>query len=799
MNLLYLKKFNNYYNRKVKYYKDADEYISLSEDYAFNSGVDFNPGDNINTVKVANLGAINFSPDYLLVLDETDSKNIISRWYVLEMKRERNGQYTINLKRDLLADYFEELKTSPMFVYKGNLSANSPLIYNQEQMIVNQIKKEEVPIKDFTDTSWIVGYVSNQAFTESPEFEVINTGDLNNVVSIESLGITLEDSSAPEAGGYLHRIQEVAVQIEVQAMWNVSKWIFGYFDANWYNKLIACNINLETNVVSDPYESDIKLTPRLPAIMGQEFIKPNYDEVVAAYKRSMQTRLSAIRNGLDAYFNALNIDPATLEEYQEVYALQGKIVRSNETGLYYKLNIGTRQSTTVEENLASTDPSELSLYQAIGGVASLTASATNLRNVFSEEHCAQIRYTKTKIDISLTPLQGSGTAKTKIKSSHRLLEDAPYSMFCLRNTPLNLTLAIKIAEQIGDKNAHDLQLLPYCPVPTKIEMDNGVAIPNGEAEEEKDFFFITDENDEKIDYVYFATSSQGSFVVDKSIIVGNSPLEIKVANGCDSYRLCSPNYNGIFEFNAAKNGGVDYFEVSYTYKPYQPYIHVNPNFKKLYGGDFNDARGLVCGGDFSLPRTSEAWANYELQNKNYARIFDKQIETLDKENQLNLLSQGIATPINALSTGVAVGSLGGPIAGAAAGIGSLVGGIADIAIGQSKFQNRRQESIDLFNMNLQNIKALPTGLSKIGAYNIDNKIFPFLEVYSCTDEEKEAFKLKIKYEAMTVGAIGTINDFIDAVDDYNFFKASPILLEGIADDFHLADAIAQELEKGVYL
>jgi hypothetical protein len=330
-------------------------------------------------------------------------------------------------------------------------------------------------------------------------------------------------------------------------------------------------------------------------------------------------------------------------------------------------------------------------------------------------------------------------------------------------------------------------------------MDHGIPVPTGNAEEENDFFNILSSDDEKLDYLYFATSSQGSFVIDTKIEVPLNPIELKVINDCDSYRICSPNYNGIFEFNAAKNGGVDYFEVSYTYKPYSPYIHVNPNFKNLYGSDFNDARGLICGGDFSLPRTTEAWASYQLQNKNYLNIFDRQIETMDKQNQLTLTSQSIATPINALSTGVAVGSLGGPAAGIAAGVGSLAGGIADIALGQASYHTNKKAKVDIFEMNLQNIKALPISLSKVGAYNIDNKIFPFLEYYTCTDTEKEIYRKRIKYEAMTVNAIGTLEEYIDETNNYNFFSATPILLDDIADDYHLATAIADELQKGVYL
>lgn len=79
MNLLYLKKFNNYYNRRVKYYSSVDEYIALSEDYSYNASVDFNPGDGVTTVKTANLPSVSFNPDYLLVLDENNKESIVSR------------------------------------------------------------------------------------------------------------------------------------------------------------------------------------------------------------------------------------------------------------------------------------------------------------------------------------------------------------------------------------------------------------------------------------------------------------------------------------------------------------------------------------------------------------------------------------------------------------------------------------------------------------------------------------------------------------------------------------------------
>lgn len=82
----------------------------------------------------------------------------------------------------------------------------------------------------------------------------------------------------------------------------------------------------------------------------------------------------------------------------------------------------------------------------------------------------------------------------------------------------------------------------------------------------------------------------------------NSLIEdIKASNECDTYRLCSPNYNGVFEFSVAKNGNnVNGFHADCTYRPYNPYIYVHPNFSGLYKQNYEDARGLICGGEFSL-------------------------------------------------------------------------------------------------------------------------------------------------------------------------------------------------------
>ena len=288
----------------------------------------------------------------------------------------------------------------------------------------------------------------------------------------------------------------------------------------------------------------------------------------------------------------------------------------------------------------------------------------------------------------------------------------------------------------------------------------------------------------------------------------NDALSRKLANECDLVRLVSQNYSAIFEFSPAKSGGVDGFLADCTYKPWAPYIHILPKLKGLYGDNFvsiDDARGLICGGDMSLPQLSNAWANYQLQNKTYQEMFDRQIKNMDVQNDINrqgALAQLITSPITGGAAGAASGAQGGGIYGAAAGaaVGALGSGITagiDYANTIKMMEENKQYAIDMYSYNLQNIQAIPTSLTKTSALTYNTRVWPFIEYYTCTDAEKDALKDKIKYNGMTIMKVGKLNDYLLGED--NFYKGKLIRLQDVKLDGHMAFEIYNELNKGVYL
>ena len=295
-----------------------------------------------------------------------------------------------------------------------------------------------------------------------------------------------------------------------------------------------------------------------------------------------------------------------------------------------------------------------------------------------------------------------------------------------------------------------------------------------------------------------------------------TPLEMKVFNECDFMRLTSPNFNGMYQFKLSKfNDGIHYINVDATYKPFSPYIKLNPDFSFLYGNDFNDATGLILGGDFSLPLMTDPWREYELANKNYQNIFNRSIQNLDVNNQIareQTEFQGIMGTLTGGITGGAAGAVAGAkagpygaIIGAAAGasagiVGGAIGAAKDIDWLNRAQSENRSYAVDNFRYQLGTIQALPQTISKSSPLTYNNKVWPILEEFSCTDAEKEVIRNKIIYDGMNVMAIGRLVDYDNSNEiDKVFVKGQLIRLEDLKDDFHVADEVYKEVQKGFYV
>ena len=195
MATLYLLQYNNYFNRTIKKYNTLQEYLDNETlvKYIQNATL-FNPNDGVNatlTTPLQTYGGI----DYVVA---TKDNIIISRWFVIESTRLQGGQYKLSLKRDVIADNFDEIiNNADCYIERGWCDVSNSAIYNSEPLTFNQIKKSQTELYDKSFTPWIVGYMSFNKTTTMEPVEFRFYGDLYTVnINYETV-ISINRERAP--------------------------------------------------------------------------------------------------------------------------------------------------------------------------------------------------------------------------------------------------------------------------------------------------------------------------------------------------------------------------------------------------------------------------------------------------------------------------------------------------------------------------------------------------------------------------------------------------------------------------
>ena len=791
------KNFNNYYNRKVKgqSFNTIEDFCAEYGGYDYiQSGTfdNFSKGNGVTMSHVLGKKENPYSGDCSYILYCKDDNNITSRWFIIDHNFIRNGQYTLSLYRDTIAENWDKIVNSNVMIERAIVSDDSPFIYNKENITTNQIKQNEYLLKDESECGWLVGYINRNYEANGDDTGIIDI-TVNTVPDYEVASLSdAETAIGASANTSYKKYDYDNFKYEMKIEHNPAGIIVTYkYEGGTWTK---------TTMVDYGY-TDFKTTQTI-------------DQVLTYLNSNV---LYTVLNG------ALNTQfPPNNTQYNNIYNNQNKIVYVN-TGAdigYYKVDTTDSiyshptyyniTNTTALENLNTA----LSGITHTGEIKSLIATGI--------EKLAFYKFTPTAFGTYYVDFSD----KTK-----RLHCKEAFDMFCIpykdtyiRNSASSdpiwstafkqskdgaLSIAQGIAQALGS-NIYDLQLLPYCPM-TGIQFVSDTIIDINDSDSKR--YAIVYGNNQSTNpkaIVIWCTSNKGSFVIDKQFTMYNK----KMQNECELYRLSSPNYNGQFDFNIAKNNGVAQFKVDYTYLPIQPYIHVVPIFNSsgIYSnGDFNDAKGLICGGDFSLSYLSDKWVEYKNQNKNYNNIFDRETQNLEYNYKKEMTQAGVASITGALSaggTGAMIGSAFGPagmaVGGLVGGLASLGGAAGDMVIQRDLHNEAMDYREDVFNMQLENIQALPLSLTKITAINNNNKIWPFIEEYDCTEEERVAIAKNIAFNSMTLGIVDKPVNYInnswsyEDISDKGFIKGQIIRLEGIEDDTHILNTIASEFNKGVY-
>lgn len=759
-------KLNNYANRLIiKKVNTFDDVIDeFNPENAVLEDVNFHQGDGINAEQVVNIDFEDFGFDYLFVAySDDDSKTIVSRWYVIGKNDNRRGQTNVSLKRDLISDYLDEVVNSPFMMRRGNLDFGKvgdvsetrdpdPFLFQPEGKKYNQVKQSISRLYRFNskEPSWIVGYIAKNI----QGYQTVNIPEVGGLVNLGKIwGVYFnEDNIQKNADDSFDIIAMPYKDCEIR-----------YTDGNNVTHVYKQNANLSLAIMSALAASgliyDIQLVPYITGL-GSSVTIDSDGNIIAEIINF---------NNANSGFEENHFEPFEYGVYKGNYPGN---VQCNYSNLEIKAIIPSDWPVggTIQEVAFVSDKGASTVSDDNFWVGRTEYSLTNDRYVFPAS------------EYSFDSATGT------ITFSRPELKNDLFEM--MSNGLAHLEITYKYGSNPGNAD------------PVIISLANS-----------KETFHFT---------------------VNLPIGVPNliNQDEIKKYSELYVYRLVSPNHNGIFEWSPSMNYhlmrvgaqttswscNVSTYQVAIDLKPFDPYIRVSPDFSGafsgmvystgLYGSNFNDGRGLVCDGDFSLTLPTSAWQNYKLNNKTFASSFSREISTLEKKNAFGIAND-VMGAIGSTAGGAVAGGLKGGIPGA------IAGAVVGLTTGTYKAIQggiMRRDAIDKakadFNMSIQSIQARPDSLTKVSSLDPDNKIWPFLEVYAPTIEDERQFTRKMILTGMIANKETTIHDQMDGVtivypltigaERFQYFEGTIIRMNDSSATPEMVNEINNELASGVY-
>lgn len=394
MATLYLLQYKNYYNRQATSTTLADYKTHV---VAAVNNTNFNYGDGVITSHTVNVGdTISF--DYAVVTDINPASYqevIKSRWYVTDRKSSRRGQCVITLRRDVVVDFDKELREANVYVSRGWVDGGNPLVFNSEGNSYNQIKTSEVLLKDKSNTAWIVAYLAQNFFGDTPaDKKLAVTGQQNYDMTygtLTDLWAAIPNSNTTSAysfGAYLFTFDAYITDDARNSKWKVTDKNVTYDytsdpdPADW--------------TVTDVYSARAQLITYSPSltIMSTDVKKDHPDALITNYSQLISTTGKIARIGSG-------------ENYQ-YYQL--KTTAADDGAYTFTTNTGDEVRTTINKCIQNTIND--------GGISG-SIGATQYDVVMTTRRISATWVDITE-DVTLT-----------LKATATRLRNAPYYMICM--------------------------------------------------------------------------------------------------------------------------------------------------------------------------------------------------------------------------------------------------------------------------------------------------------------------------------------------------------------------------------
>ena len=773
-NLLFAK-FCKYSNRLVK--TILTNFGSVKSDYPYLEvdDVNFHQGNGIAAEQVINADFEAFDYDYLFICDADDNyENVTSRWFVIGKEDLRRGQVRVSLKRDLASDFFDDIVDAKFMMERGNLDFGKvgslddtrepdPFVFASEGKEYDQIKQSITRLYRFNskEPSWIIGYLAK------------------NIAGYQTVDI-------PEVGGLLTfgtywgiEFSDAKIQKNVDDAFNIVAMPFSDCDI----------VYTDSSNVTHTYHQSKDLSLAIMTALAAKGLL--YDIQLVPYLTKMGTDMTIDSDGDIQCMNS-NFTPPSGSEVNHFELF--------EYGMFKGIYPGDVQCSHSSSSIKVTLPADWPLSGTIKEIAFVSDVGAESVSDFDWWYGTTTYHLKNNRYIFVSGVDYS-IVGTEITFTYPSTWDDLFSMMDEGKAHL------EIIYQYGTNPGNVYPVL--------------ISLPRS-----KETFQLT---------------IPSSLWVGKPVNIPQN--DMKYYKELYRYRLVSPNQNGVFEWSPVMNYKINkptpdtteyhadaiYYQIAIDLKPFDPYIRVQPDFygfgysntyiNGLYGGNnFNDGRGLICQGDFSLTLPTSAWQNYKLQNKTFASSFGRDISSLELryysyqqyEDAANMLTAPLA---GGMAGAIAGGSKGGPygaVAGAAVGAGAgFAGGLWNALKNEALFKDSINKMKFDFNMNVQSIMARPDSISKVSPLDPDNKIWPTLEIYGPTLEAVDQFGKKMSMTGMAAMKMTTISDQMAGTirypmtasdgNKYQFFSGQIVQIDESTEmtDEMMAE-MNSELQAGLY-
>ena len=797
---LYLFKWNNYRNKIIK----GRPQISDGTPYTDSKGgslLKFNPNDGIDAECVLNLNYNNFEYNYILEVES--GTNFTRSWFIKEPIRLSENQVKLILVRDIVSDYLHDTLNTDLVINRGKCLLSDSAIYNTEGFELNQIKKSEILLKDETKTAWIIGYVPLGVQIPAGETEFGTLQEISTATTVSS------ESALP----FFSDDKQIAVLQNFYMTANIDVVLFyGGHEYNTY--CIAGTTYNYYDVLTYQSANTYKN-------IGKYIQQANENDTFNNLSRNLKATTNSDALAEFVFHKTFDTNQRyNLFKQSDIAKYNGKIYYFTNSSKYYKVNIVRYEISPGVTNVNTNQTAygfNSDINQKIFELVAYDQSSVPISNIGAYDNTKTYGDWGISIDLykyELEEIKQSATYHidpNQFNNDNVKVEKQPYKMFAfpvdagkcafyyedennqnhlLLNDPAIVDAFLSYFTKDNGRIL-DIQLVPFFPQPELIDFATNQPFINCVKNPRIDIY--NSNNDIVSTGIWITTDTFSNF-----IDVFKEVENFKVENESDFYRLCSPHYEAQFEFKITQTNGIRGIKVEGTYKPYQPYLHLVPYFgqNSLYGDNFPDARGLVTSGGYSLPISSEQWATFARTNSTYQLVFDRQIQNLEVKHKVQFAKEMLGLGGSALGLGMSVSS-GNPLGtvGSTAGlIGSL--GASYINSMYARPEEKKYQQ-DIFNYTIQNIKAQPETLTKVTALDVNNRLFPVLEYYSCTDGEKEYLEKYFYYNSYRIGRIGKIKDYIDPNQDYTYIQAEILRMETVIEA-HELDYLNEVLKMGVY-